>query len=107
MSTTASNPAKVVASTSFKPQPAASSVATVKLVSQSSTVQTVKKTVAPTPKPQHEKQPLHIVQAQMQARYQAQLREEDLDAGGIDEHEDLPDIKSEYVLSFLLHPITH
>jgi len=106
-STAATNSVKLVASTGFKPQPAASSAATSKLVSQFSTIQTVKKTVAPTPKPQNEKQPSQIVQARMQARYHAQLREEDLSAGGIDENADLPDIKSEYVLSLPLHCITY
>ena len=57
--------------------------------------------VAPSPKPPHAKQPSQIVQAQMQARYQAQFREEDLDAGGIDESADLPDINSVYVLLLL------
>lgn len=110
-STAATSSAKLVASTGFKPQPAASSAATSKLVTQPCTVQTVKKTVAPTPKPQHEKLPSQVVQAQMQARmqarYQAQLREEDLTAGGIDENADLPDITSEYVLPLLLHRITY
>ena len=43
----------------------------------------------------------------MQARYQAQLLEEDLEAGGIDESADLPDIKSAYVLLLLLYCVTH
>jgi len=107
MSTTVTNSAKLAASTSVKPQPGASSAATVKRVSQPSTVQTFKKVVALTPKPQHEKQPLQIVQAQMQARYQAQLREEDVDDGGIDESADLPDINSAYVLLLLLLRITY
>jgi hypothetical protein len=107
MSTTATNSVKLGASTGVKPQPAASSAATVKLVSQSSTVQPPKKVAAPTPKSQHEKQPSQIVQAQMQARYQAQLREEDLDAGGIDESADLPDINSAYGLLLHLHRITY
>lgn len=107
MSTAATNSVKLAASTGVKPQLAASSAGTVKLVSQSSTVPTSKKMVTPTPKSQHEKQPSHIVQAQMQARYQAQLREEDLDAGGIDESADLPDINSAYALLLLLHSINY
>ena len=63
--------------------------------------------VATTPKSQHEKQPSQIVQAQMQARYQAQFREEDLDAGGIDESADLPDINSAYVLLPLLYCVIY
>ena len=107
MSTTATNSIKLAASTANKPQPAASSAGTVKLVSQSATVSTFKKTVAPSPKPPHVKQPSQIVQAQMQARYEAQLREEDLEAGGIDESADLPDINSAYVGLPLLHCVTY
>lgn len=107
MSTTTTNPVKSAVSTAYKPQTAASSTATVKLAPQSSTVQMVKKTVAPTPRPQHEKQPSQLVQARMQARYHAQLGEEDLNAGGIDENADLPDIKSEYVVSLILYRATH
>jgi len=107
MSTAATNSVKLPVSTSVKPQLATTSAGTVKLVSQSSTVPTFKKIVAPTPKSQHEKQPSKIVQAQMQARYQAQLHEEDLDDGGIDESADLPDINSAYVLLLLLHRINY
>jgi hypothetical protein len=106
-STAATNSVKLAASTSVKPQLAASSAGAVKLVSQSSTVSTFKKVVAPTPKSQHEKQPLQMVQAQMQARYQAQFREDDLIAGGIDESADLPDINSAYVPLLLLHRINN
>ena len=106
MSTTATNTIKLAAGAGFKPQSDAISAATDKLVSQSSSIPTVKKTVASTPKPQYEKQPSQVVQARMQARYQAQLREEGLTPGGIDENADLPDIKSEYVVSLLLPYIT-
>ena len=79
----------------IKPLPAASLAESVKLVSQSSTVQAINKMVAATPAKvvARIRSGRHkwsgTVQAQMQARYQARLCEEDLDAGVVGESADL------------------
>jgi hypothetical protein len=98
VSTAETNSLKLAPSMGVKPRLAASSVRTVTYGSEM---------VASTTKSQHEQQSSQVVQAQMQARYQGQLREEDLEAWGIDESADLSDTNPANIPLLLSHRISY